>query len=23
LNVRDNKGRVPLHYAFIKINDWN
>jgi len=23
VNLRDNKGRVPLHYAFVKIKNWN
>lgn len=23
INLRDNKDRVPLHYAFVKIKDWN
>ena len=23
INQRDNKMRVPLHYAFVKIRDWN
>jgi len=23
INLRDNKQRVPLHYAFVKIKDWN
>jgi len=22
INLRDNKMRVPLHYAFVKISDW-
>lgn len=22
LNARDEKGRVPLHYAFVKIKNW-
>lgn len=22
INLRDNKGRVPLHYAFVKIKNW-
>ena len=23
INLRDSKGRVPLHYAFVKIKNWN
>jgi ankyrin repeat protein len=23
INQRDEKGRVPLHYAFVKIKNWN
>ena len=23
INLRDHKHRVPLHYAFVKIKDWN
>jgi ankyrin repeat protein len=23
LNLRDCRGRTPLHYAFVKIKDWN
>lgn len=23
VNVRDCHGRVPLHYAFVKMKDWN
>jgi ankyrin repeat protein len=23
INLRDNKGRVPLHYSFVKIKGWN
>ena len=22
INVKDNKNRTPLHYAFVKIKDW-
>jgi ankyrin repeat protein len=22
INLRDQRGRVPLHYAFVKIKDW-
>jgi ankyrin repeat protein len=22
INLRDSKGRVPLHYAFVKIKNW-
>jgi ankyrin repeat protein len=23
LNLRDDRGRTPLHYAFVKIGKWN
>jgi ankyrin repeat protein len=23
LNLRDDRGRTPLHYAFVKIHNWN
>jgi len=22
INLRDDKNRTPLHYAFVKISDW-